>query len=262
DPGRHRVPAGVMVLDVHPPGLVRRGASRERARVLESVTGVPDGADELRRRRLVRRSELVAMGVEPPVAPVHGQWFADPAYWDDLKQRLSGLVSTRAQENQLDPGVPLEVARRALALPELRLVEALVTPPLRIRHGKLYGPQAAPVLPPPVQQGIDAIRRDLAATPFNAPDANRLAALGLTPRHLAAATEAGALLRVTDGVFLLPGADEAAAGVLAGLGQPFTASEARQALGTSRRVVVPLLELLDARGYTRRLDETGRRRVR
>ncbi|MGH3342257.1 MAG: selenocysteine-specific translation elongation factor [Carbonactinosporaceae bacterium] len=262
DPGRHRVPAGVTVLDVHPPGLVRRGASRERARVLDSVTGVPDVADELRRRRLVRRSELVAMGVEPPADPVHGQWFADPAYWDDLKQRLTGLVSTHAQQNQLDPGVPLEVARRALALPELRLVEALVRPPLRVRNGKLYGPQAAPVLPAHAQQGIDAIRRDLAAAPFNAPDANRLAALGLTPRYLAAAAEAGALLRVADGVFLLPGADESAAGVLAGLDQPFTASEARQALGTSRRVAVPLLELLDARGYTRRLDEAGRRRVR
>ena len=47
--------------------------------------------------------------------------------------------------------------------------------------------------------------------------------------------------------------------VLAGLPQPFTMSQARQALGTSRRVAVPLLEHLDDRGWTRRVD--GRLRV-
>ena len=36
------------------------------------------------------------------------------------------------------------------------------------------------------------------------------------------------------------------------LPQPFTVSEARRALGTTRRVAVPLLEQLDARRVTRR----------
>ena len=43
------------------------------------------------------------------------------------------------------------------------------------------------------------------------------------------------------------------------LPQPFTLSEARQALGTTRRVAVPLLELLDARGVTERLPDSRRR---
>jgi selenocysteine-specific elongation factor len=46
--------------------------------------------------------------------------------------------------------------------------------------------------------------------------------------------------------------------VLAGLPQPFTLSQARQALGTTRRVAVPLLELLDARGLTRRRPDATR----
>ena len=50
--------------------------------------------------------------------------------------------------------------------------------------------------------------------------------------------------------------------VLAGLPQPFTTSEARQALATTRRVVVPLLEHLDGRGWTRRLDASHREVVR
>jgi len=39
--------------------------------------------------------------------------------------------------------------------------------------------------------------------------------------------------------------------VLVTLSQPFTTSEARQALTTTRRVALPLLEHLDARGWTR-----------
>jgi selenocysteine-specific elongation factor len=47
--------------------------------------------------------------------------------------------------------------------------------------------------------------------------------------------------------------------VLAGLGQAFTVSEARRALGTTRRVAVPLLEKLHADGVTERLAD-GRHR--
>jgi selenocysteine-specific elongation factor len=102
------------------------------------------------------------------------------------------------------------------------------------------------------------VRAELAAAPFVAPEAHRLAELGLGRRELAAAVRAGALLRVADGIYLLPGADTAAAGVLAGLPQPFRLSEARQALGTSRRVAVPLLELLDARDLTTRQPDDRR----
>jgi selenocysteine-specific elongation factor len=69
----------------------------------------------------------------------------------------------------------------------------------------------------------------------------------------------GELLRVADGVVLLPGADEKALAVLAGLGPEFTLSEARQALGTSRRVAVPLLELLARTGRTARTPSGGHR---
>jgi selenocysteine-specific elongation factor len=39
------------------------------------------------------------------------------------------------------------------------------------------------------------------------------------------------------------------------LPQPFTASQAREALGTTRKVVVPLLEYLAAHGRTRRTPD-------
>ena len=49
---------------------------------------------------------------------------------------------------------------------------------------------------------------------------------------------------------------------LSGLEQPFTTSSARKALNSTRRVVIPLLEHLDGRGWTRRIDAGHREVVR
>jgi selenocysteine-specific elongation factor len=76
---------------------------------------------------------------------------------------------------------------------------------------------------------------------------------------VAAAGRAGRLLVLEEGVVLRPGADRDALEVLSRLPQPFTASEARQALGSSRRVVLPLLALLDRTGRTVRLPDDRRR---
>jgi selenocysteine-specific elongation factor len=82
--------------------------------------------------------------------------------------------------------------------------------------------------------------------------------LGLGARELAAAARTGRLLRLADDVVLLPDGPARAMRLLSSLEQPFTLSVARQALGTTRRVAVPLLEHLDSRGWTRRVDGTLR----
>ncbi|GAA1808220.1 selenocysteine-specific translation elongation factor [Actinomadura chokoriensis] len=261
DPGAHRVPAGVTVLDVRPEPFRRRGAAAARARDLASFGERPDGAAELRRRGLITRAELVAMGFPVPSAPVAGDWLADPGHWEGLRERLVTAVEEHAAVHPTDPGLPADAARRALGLPDRALVEALAGG-LRRRDGRIYGETTAPELPAPVRKAVDAIRRDLGEAPFRAPDADRLAELGLTPKLLAVAAATGALLRVGDGIVLLPGDDARAAALLAGLGRPFTLSEARRALGTTRRVAVPLLEHLDDKGYTVRVDDLRRRCTR
>ncbi|MGW5478143.1 selenocysteine-specific translation elongation factor [Streptomyces sp. NPDC004008] len=264
EPGGRRPPCGVTVLDVRPPRLTRRGAGRARAAELAAMTGRPDGPAELRRRRLVRRSELVAMGVPPPAVPVVGDWLVDETHWVGLRKRLAAEVERHAQRHPLEPGLPAEAARRLLSLPDRALVDALAEAPgaveLRRQQGRLYGPgHDRPTLPPPLAAAVDAVRRELTVAPFRAPEADRLRELGLTRKALAAAVSAGALLAVAEGIVLLPGADGHAADVLRRLPQPFTLSEARRALDTTRRVAVPLLEFLDARGFTHRVDTQRRR---
>ncbi|WP_182887308.1 selenocysteine-specific translation elongation factor [Microbispora sp. H10885] len=266
DPGRGqgelRVPARATVLDVRPPELRRRGAARERAKALAEASA--DAASLLRTHLLLRGRELVAMGSPPPGRPVTGDWHADPGYWTGLLARLPEVVRRHAEAHPLEPAMPLEAARHELGLPDRRLVTALVRPPLTVADGRITTGRTAAGeagLPAPVAGAVRTLLAGLTSTPFQAPEAGRLAELGLGPREIAAAVRAGALLRVADGVVLAPGADARAAAVLGRLPQPFTVSQARSALGTSRRVAVPLLEHLDRRGFTERVDDVHRRSV-
>ncbi|MEU4474936.1 selenocysteine-specific translation elongation factor [Micromonospora sp. NPDC023888] len=257
DPGRHHVTGGVRVLDVAPPPLARRGAAAARAQVLAELDGRPDLVGELRRRRLVRAGALIRMGVPVHTAPVAGDWLADPEHWRRLGEQVTEEVARYAREHPLEPGMPVDALRQRLALPDRVLVEALVRPPLRIHAGRV-GAAGADALPEPVARAVRRVREEYGDRPFRAPEADRLVDLGLGPREIGAAVRAGALLRLADNVVLLPDALDDAVRVLAGLPQPFTLSAARQALDTTRRVAVPLLELLDRRGATRRLPDDAR----
>ncbi|MDQ3404721.1 MAG: SelB C-terminal domain-containing protein, partial [Actinomycetota bacterium] len=113
-------------------------------------------------------------------------------------------------------------------------------------------------LPDSVEKALARLAADLRATPFRAPDAARLRELGLGAREQAAAVRAGRLLKLAEGVVLLPEAVKLATSVLSRIAQPFTMGQARQALDTTRRVALPLLEFLDRSGTTERLPDDTR----
>ncbi|MBF9128581.1 selenocysteine-specific translation elongation factor [Plantactinospora sp. S1510] len=258
DPGRRHVAGGVTVLDVVPPALDRRGAATARAAVLAGLDGRPDERVELARRGLIRRGALERMGVAARSAPVAGDWHADPTHWLDLRRRLVEQVTRWLEAHPLESGIPVDTLRRLLDLPDRTLVEALVTAPLVAVNGRIGQGGTTAALPEQVARAVRRVGEELAERPFVAPEAARLAEIGLGHREIGAAVRAGALLRLADNVVLLPDAVDQAVRVLAGLPQPFTLSSARQALGTTRRVAVPLLELLDRRGATRRLPDDAR----
>ena len=252
DPGRHLVVAGLTVVDPAPVPLHRRGAASARGAELAAL----DASAELRRRGVMTTGEMSALGLDPPVPATAGRWHVDPDRAAAVPGQLADLLARHRAAHPLDDGPSVEAATQALALPDRRLLEALVRPPFAVRAGRVVAADSQ--LPAYVLDALDRLAKDLADAPFAAPDAARLRELRLEPPELAAAERAGRLLRIADGVVLLPEAPDLAAEALAGLAQPFSVAEARTALGSSRRVTVPLLELLDRLGRTRRGDDDRR----
>ena len=270
DPGAQTVLAGARVLDADPPELTRRGAASRRATELAPLAegdGIPDLAHEVHRRGVLAVADAVALGhavgkgTDDPAPGVlrRGQWLVDEQTWQGWSRALRSALEVHAKAHPLQPTLSLEAARAAADLPDRSLLADVASAAgLEVVAGRVGLPGVRAALEPAVEAALAGIEQRLRERPFVAPEQNELDAAGLGPRQLAAAEGAGRILRLTPDVVLLPTAPARAMRVLAGLPQPFTTSEARQALESTRRTVIPLLEHLDGRGWTRRLDGSHR----
>ncbi len=266
--GDKAVLGGVRVLDVDPPELRRRGAGAARAGELGHMSDGGDPEAEVLRRGAVRAEELTRMGIDlTPVenanaVVVHGPWLLSQDFITQGRRRLRAAVSESNKRDPLNPGVPRAAAIEQLSLPDAELLPLLVSSEgLAERDGRVIDPAHVAGLGA-AEAGITALEKRLKTSPFAAPEAYDLDDLKLGSKELAAAAKQGRILRLSGGVVLLPSAPALAMRELAQLEQPFTTSQARAALGTTRRIVIPLLEHLDSRGWTRRIDAGHREIVR
>jgi selenocysteine-specific elongation factor len=247
DPGSRRV-AGATVLDVAPSPLRRRG---DAARIAATLTWPRSVGDEITRCGIVRRADLVAAGFtdDPSTygAVVAGGFALSPHWIRDRAAAVDAVVRAAAgggigsAELGAQTGVPPDAMTAVLAATdavEVRLGRAVVA-----------GEEAES------SEQLRAFLDRLAADPWAGLDGG-----GVDPAELSDAVRAGRVLRVAPGLYAAADAPARALAILAELPQPFTVSEARQALGSTRRVVVPLLEHLDATRRTTR-DSDGKRFV-
>jgi selenocysteine-specific elongation factor len=268
DPARHVVLGGVSVLDPDPPRRLRRGDGARRGVALAAMPPEGDVLAKVASRGAVEVDDLRRIGLTvpdaappPEVRELSGWWVHLPTY-DAWRREVRTLVENDAQRDQLTPGVSQGAVRDALGTPAAHFIDQLVADAGLEQHdGYVRLPRVRADLGR-AEAGVTKLEARLLANPFLAPLAGDLAALGLGARELAAAERARRVLRLQGGVVLLPSAPELAIRALAQLPQPFTTSQARQALGTSRRVAIPLLEYLDRRGLTRRIDDDHREVVR
>lgn len=266
-PGAQVAVGGARVLDVDPPTLDRRGAAAREAARLAAIADHGDPVAETVKYGAVSTERLRLLGFaanETPsgdVVVADGWWIHVPRLTEWATQ-LRAAVEAAHERDPLAPGLPRGAARTALGEPGGRLLDMLVArAQLTEQDGYITVPGRGGGLGA-AEAAITALEKRLRADPFAAPEAYELQELRLGPRELAAAQRLGRVLRLPGDVVLLPTAPALAMRELARLPQPFTTSQARQAWGTTRRVAVPLLEHLDAKGWTRREDGSNRSIVR
>jgi selenocysteine-specific elongation factor len=242
-----RAIVGVTVADLAPAPLRRRGD----AAVVASALRVPARAtDEVRRRGVVDVGWLTASGLaeEPDALRIADRW-VDATRWELWRTGLHDLADQERGAN----GLPVEVVRDRLALPDSRLLAHLVgtEPAFEITNGHVRKRNPEVDL-----SGLDDLLRRLAGDPFAAPDGEEIRRLDRGA--LVRGVRAGCLLQLGPGMYVAADAPDLAITRLGGLPQPFTVSAATRALGSTRRVVVPLLEHLDAARKTQRLPDGTR----
>ena len=245
DPAQRTV-VGADVADLAPRPLRRRG----EAAALGERLAVPTTADELVvRKGLVPVEEVVRAGfADPPTAARNagGFWVAR-AQWQTWREQLTGLMRESVW-------VDLEALRRRLGAPSAQVVRAIADEVggLVVEGGRVRRPDVESAVPAEVR----ALVQQLAKDPLAAPESTEVAALDRAA--LSEAVRRGRLVHLSGAVYVGPTAADLAVQRLRELPAPFSVSDARQALGVSRRVTVPLLEHLDARRRTRRLPDGTR----
>jgi selenocysteine-specific elongation factor len=252
DPGSRQV-VPVDVVDLAPRPLARRG---DAARLAASLRTDPSAAGAVRRRGAVRADELAAAGYAEgdAVGERIGRWWVDPAQLERWRVDVLAWLADLDGDAAL-AGVAVEELRQRAGIPDQALLTHLLAGDERwqVTDGRVRPAATTPELP-----GLLALLDRLDRDPFDAPSSDELA---VEPAQLAHGVRTGVLLHLGRGVYVAPRAPELALATLSALPQPFTMSEARQALGVSRRVGVPLLEHLDTMRRTRRVDATHRQVV-
>jgi selenocysteine-specific elongation factor len=202
------------------------------------------------------------------------RWSGGDKVWDEQAfQELAGktreLLARLQAAAPWKPGWRREELGKLLGLKTGRddgltdLLEELVSAGELQRHGPLFaGAEHRPALPIPVQARADQLLGNLGADGASPRDWDvALAEVAQDARSRQMLEEhllgLGRLERLTEKLVFLPAALEAARRTLAerSAGQPFTASEAREWLETSRKYIIPILEWMDQKAWTHRAGD-------
>ena len=188
---------------------------------------------------------------------VHGPIVAGAGWWERLRCRAAAAIDAEHAAHPERAGLELAALRANLALDDPELDEALVADLCRGGFSCVLGAirrqYHQPSLPPSLAEAGKRICTALAARPFDPPSRKELIADAAAQKALRFLSETGAVIVINEEVLL---SAEAFAQMKSRLTQtlrergPSTVSELRQALGTTRRVLVPLLERCDSAGLT------------
>lgn len=218
---------------------------------------------------LLRRSRFSAAAIRAAgehltaqgEAVARGIWLADRAWWQQLLMEAQGLVDRHHEHHPEQAGLPLPQIRAKLAarVPEPEVLDLLLADltreGYRVQGQRVHRAAFRPVLPPHLAAAGDRLRQRLADQPLDVPSSKELAPDATSQQALRYLVETGEAVELGPELVIGTAAWNRARVVVRRILRErgrATTSELRQALGSSRRITIPLLELLDRQGLTQR----------
>jgi selenocysteine-specific elongation factor len=265
--GRQETVAGGEVLDIEPPsrpgsGAVARLSARAEAdRPALAWRLVVD-------RGAVRVSDVMVLtGAPAAQAIARGAvaldgWLAAPELVEDLGARLSASLAEFHTRHPLRPGLEIAEARSLLA--DLRpafsdpdLADALLG---HLAAANVIARDATVIRLPSHSlstaglEDADRLVEAVRVAEPSPPSVKELVASGFDLELIRAVCAEGRLVRVSPDIVLTPGFVAQAEAVVRSTARSpgLTVSAFKEALGTSRKYALPILEYFDAKGVTRR----------
>ena len=205
-------------------------------------------------------SRLIAQGVLGSVAG----YIFHPAKWNAICQHAAAAVNDFHRVHPEHMGVSLNDLRTILegALPADDLFDAVIAELCNnqfVRAGLLIrNVDHRPSLPRHLQEAGAKLRAALALKPFDPPSCKELLSDAVSQQAMRFLIETGEAVELSNEVVMAAESEKQAAELICQFIRehgPATVSDLRQTLGSSRRVIIPLLEKLDRAQVTTRIND-------
>ena len=267
--------AGGLVLD--PDASVRNFRSAARREFLTKRAQAPHDAGvfadtQIVRDRAVQRNALlikssfsaheIAESVKSTNVIEHGELVVDAKWWNEFLRQVEAIIDGEHRTHPNNRGLALSELRQALAreLPLPEVFDVLTSELCRndfVRTGEVIARAThRPTLPPQLQSAAQKIRAALGGK--RPPSSAELAPDATSQQALRFLRDRGELVELTAEIVLTTKQFiKMRDAIVAFLRKNNfgTASELREFLGTSRRVIIPFLERLDRDDVTRRIGD-------
>lgn len=193
---------------------------------------------------------------------VHDKIVANASTWNALRDRATRLVDNELNKNPDRAGYDLSELRAALRDESTDVFEALIADMCSHdfirKQSTITRRSRRPILPAKLQPVAAKIHEALCKKPFDPPPRRELEWDVEAQRVLRFLIETREVIEISsDGVLLRENFERMKNEVADFISKngPATVSELRQAVESSRRIMVPLLERLDREGLTRRMGD-------
>jgi selenocysteine-specific elongation factor len=206
-------------------------------------------------------AELERLAAEKQIF-LRGDFVADAQWWRRAIERALGAIDAEHKAHPHHAGLDLTQLRNLFPNETAGMVEALVSDlcerdSVRVSD-VIKRASHRPLLPPELQAAGARIRSALATKPFDPPSRKELTTDSVSRQALRFFLQTGEAVEINEDVVLgLDAFQKMRDAVIEFIRQRgmVRVGEVREALGSSRRVIVPFLELLDRQRVTQRTGD-------